>query len=199
MGRPGLNFKSDFPILAGQDMFSSGWGGTALSSLKTAPPFCFYSSWELLSPSVTAKKHPGKPKSPSTSGLPVPATHTWNPKWVRISGKEGANQVSHRISLRAGAPGKDPLQLCLFGNIGMWPQLTLHYLTANCFLPSSINVRMTCLSSWAEDRWIHQRMLISLQVWLRGLSLFSQERDFSFRDSSSVSSTQVGFLFPKPM
>lgn len=79
VGRPRLNFKSDFPTLAGQDVFFLGWEGTALSLLEAAPPFRFFPSWELLSPSVTARKHPGKPKSPSTPGLPEPAAHTETP------------------------------------------------------------------------------------------------------------------------
>lgn len=75
LGRPGRHFKSDFPILAGQDMFSSVWEVIALSLFNTIPPFCLFPSQELWNPSAAAKRNPEKPKSPSMSGLPV-ATHT---------------------------------------------------------------------------------------------------------------------------
>ena len=96
-------------------------------------------------------------------------SHTHTPqtprKWVRITGKETANQVSNHISLRAKATGKGFWQFCSFGNVRIWPELTPNYLTANYFLPSTTDVRLTPLSSWAEDRWTHPRWRLCFQVW----------------------------------
>lgn len=177
LGRPGLSFKSDFPILTGQGMFSLSWEGTALSLLRTAPPCCFFlpgSCWVQMW--LPRRIQESQRAWACQAFLYLPHTLQTPRKWVRINGKERASQVSNHISLKAEATGRDPWQFCLFGKIGRWPDLTLNYLTANHFLPSSINGRMTPLSPGAEDRWIHQRMLISLQVWLWGLSLFFQER-----------------------
>lgn len=187
LGRPGLNFKSDFPILTGQGMFSLGWEGTALSLLRTAPPFCFFlpgSCWVQVW--LPRRIQESQRAWACQAFRYLPHTLKTLRKWVRINGKERASQVSNHIRLKTEATGRDLWQFCLFGKIGRWPDLTLNYLTANHFLPSSINVRMTPLSPWAEDRWIHQRMLISVQVWLWELSLFFQER-VKYQSSSSLS------------
>ena len=96
-------------------------------------------------------------------------SHTHTPqtprKRVRITRKETANQVSNHISLRAKATGKGFWQFCSFGNMRIWPELTPNDLTANYFLPSTTDVRVTPLSSWAEDRWMHPRRRLCFQVW----------------------------------
>lgn len=101
-------------------------------------------SQELLSPRMTAKANPQKPRGPSMSHLPVALPHTLRAprKGVRTGG-ESASQVSNHRSRKAEATGKDPWQLCLLGRIGTWPELTLHYVTAKRLWARTVNVRMT--------------------------------------------------------
>ena len=100
LGRPGRHFKSDFPILAGQDMFSLVWEVIAVSLFNTIPLFCLFPSQELWNPSAAAKRNPEKPKSPSMSDLPVAThTHTSNPKEVSENHRQGDSQ-----------PGEQPHQ-----------------------------------------------------------------------------------------
>lgn len=154
-------------------MLSLGWEGTALALWKTAPPFCFLSFLGAVESKRACQKESRK------------ATEHVRPSWgCRMHSKPqggewgslGSPELARWATAAVRRTGEDPRHVRLLGKTGLWPELTLSYLTAKDVLPSTVNVWMTPLSSLAEDRWIYQRMLISLQVWLWGLSLLFQER-----------------------
>lgn len=172
-GRPGLGFKSNFPIPTGQGMFSWGWEVTAPSPLKTAPPRCFSLPRSCGVQVWLPRRIQKSQRARACQTFPQLATHT--PTVTRgdewgTGGKERASQVSNHIGLRAQAAGRDPWQFCLFGKTVVWPELTLSYLTANNFSPGAIKGRMT--PGLRTDEYIKDDSLVSRCGWA-GLSLLS--------------------------
>ena len=167
LGRPGHHFKSDFPILAGQDMFSFSLGSHGSIPVQHYTSLLLASFPGAVASECGCQEESREAKEPKLVRPSCSHTHTPQTprKRVRITRKETANQVSNHISLRAKATGKGFWQFCSFGNMRIWPELTPNYLTANYFLPSTTDVRVTPLSSWAEDRWMHPRRRLCFQVW----------------------------------